>query len=37
MEVDYPDELHDLHNDCTLKPGKIKILKEYQLQIIEKN
>ena len=38
-DLDYPDELHDLHNDYPLEGGKIKVteemLSEYQLQIIK--
>ena len=38
-DLDYPDELHDLHNDYPLEGEKIKVteemLPEYQLQIIK--
>ena len=38
---DYPNKLHDLHNDHTLVSKKVKVTKEmlheYQLQIIEHN
>ena len=41
VDVGYPDELHDLHNDYPLvgKKAKVKeeMLSEYQLQIIENN
>ena len=41
VELDYPEELHDLHNDCSLGSEKTEIRKEilfdYQLQIIEDN
>ena len=39
VDLDFPDWLHDLHNDCPLAGEKIEIKKEimsnYQLQIIE--
>ena len=39
VDLDYPDRLHDLHNDHPLAGEKIEIKKEimsnYQLQIIE--
>ena len=25
VDVEYPDELHHLHNDCTMAPHKIKV------------
>lgn len=38
IRLDYPNELHDLHNDYPLVAEKIKdtkeMLSEYQLQII---
>lgn len=38
IRLDYPNELHDLHNDYPLVTEKIKdtkeMLSEYQLQII---
>ena len=41
LDLDYPDELNDLHNDYPLVGKKIKVKKEmlsdYQLQIIEHN
>ena len=41
IDLDYPDELHDLRNDYPLVGEKIKLtnemLSEYQLQIIEDN
>ena len=41
VDLDYPDELHDLHNDYPLLGEKIKVTKEmlfeYQLQTIENN
>ena len=41
VDLDYPDKLHDLQNDCPLAHEKIKdtieMFSEYQLQIIEKN
>ena len=41
INLDYPDELHNLHNDYPLAGEKIKVTKEmlseYQLQIIEDN
>ena len=41
IDLDYPDELHNLHNDYPLASEKIKVTKEmlseYQLQIIEDN
>ena len=29
VDLDYPQELHDIHNDYPLAPGKIKIPKEW--------
>ena len=41
VDLDYPEELHDLHADYPLEGGKIKltekILCKYQLKIIEDN
>ena len=41
VDLDYPDDLHDLHNDYPSAGKKIKLteemLSEYQLQIIEDN
>ena len=41
VELDYPDESHDLHNDCSLWSEKTEVKKEilsdYQLEIIEDN
>ena len=40
VNLEYPDELHDLHNGYLLSSEKIsakKILPKYQLQIIEKD
>ena len=41
VDLDYPDELHDLHNDYPLAGEKIKVTEEmmsqYQLQIIKYN
>ena len=37
VDVDHPDEMHDLHNHCTLAAEKIKVATEipskYQLLI----
>ena len=41
VDLDYPDELHDLHNDYPLTGDKIKVrddmFSKYQLQIIADN
>ena len=41
VDLDYPDELHDLHDDYIFEGVKIKVteqmLPKYQLQIIEEN
>ena len=41
FDLNCTNELHDLHNDCPLAAGKVKVTKEmlsyYQLQIIEDN
>ena len=41
VELDYPDELHDFHNDCSLGSEKTEVKKEilsdYQLEIVEDN
>ena len=28
VDLEYPQELHDLHNDYTLAPEKMKVTKE---------
>ena len=41
IELDYPDELHDLHNDYPLSIEQLEVSKEmqsnYQLQVTEDN
>ena len=37
VDLEYPKELHELHNDYPLAPHKIeiKMLSEYQLKIVD--
>ena len=41
VDLEYPDELHDLHNDYPLAPGKLEIsqnmLRKYCSDIADKN
>ena len=41
VDLDYPNEMHDLHNDYLLASEKIKVTEEmlskYQLQIMKDN
>ena len=34
VDLEYPKELHDIHNDYLLAPEKINILKESCLNIV---